>query len=76
MPREKKEYRVEIQSLFIIDVEANSPEEAKRLVKTSSHRGNCFGGVGNYDTNTNSDNGNGAFFYESCDWKKANIEEN
>ena len=76
MPKEKKEYRIEIQSIFIVDVEANSPEEAKRLVKASAHRGNCFGGVGNYDLNTNGDNGNGAFFYEPCDWEKANVEEN
>ena len=73
--KEKKEYRVEIQSLFIIDVEATSKEEAKRLVKVSEHRGNCFGGVGNLQGRSSS-NGNGAFFYESCDWQKANVEEN
>ena len=72
----KKEYRVEIKSLFIVDVEASSPEEAKRLVKMSAHRGNCFGGVGNYDADRNTDNGNGAFFYEPCDWQNAKVEEN
>jgi|TARA_R100000152_G_C6596587_1_gene55177 hypothetical protein len=74
--KEKKEYRVEIKSLFIVDVEASSPEEAKRLVKMSAHRGNCFGGVGNYDADRNTDNGNGAFFYEPYDWQNAKVEEN
>ena len=62
-PKEKKEYRVEIKSLFIVDVEASSPEEAKRLVKVSENRGNCFDGTG-------------AFFYEPYDWRNAKVEEN
>jgi len=62
-PKEKKEYRVEINSLFIIDVEASSPEEAKRLVKASDYRGSCYDSTG-------------AFFYEPYDWRNAKIEEN
>ncbi len=57
---QKKEYRVEIKSLFIVDVEANSPEEAKKKVSEYKHIGKCCDG--------------GAFFYERYDWNKAEVE--
>ena len=58
----KKEYRVEIKALFIVDVEANSPEEAKKKVSEYKHIGNS--------------SDDGAFFYEPYDWKNAEVEEN
>jgi len=57
-----KEYRVEINSLFIKDVEASSPEEAKKKVEQEIHTG--------------SSSGDGAFFYEPYDWRNAKVEEN
>ena len=62
MANEKKEYRVEINSLFIKDVEASSPEEAKKKVKQEIHIG--------------SSSNDGAFFYEPYDWRNAKVEEN
>ena len=60
MPKEKKEYRVEIKSLFIVDVEATSPEEARKQVSEARHIG--------------SSSGDGAFFYEHYDWQNAQVE--
>ena len=57
-----KEYRVEINSLFIKDVEASSPEEAKKKVEQEIHIGRS--------------SGDGAFFYEPYDWRNAKVEEN
>ena len=60
--KEKKEYRVEIQSLFVVDVEATSPEEAKKKVSEYKHIGNS--------------SDDGAFFYERYDLNKAEVAEN
>ena len=57
----KKEYRVEIKSLYVQDVEASSPEDAKRKVREYLHKGNS--------------SEEGAFFYETYDWKNAKVEE-
>ena len=56
-----KEYRVEIDALFIKDVVANSEAEAKVKIEQQLHFGDPL-----Y---------NGAFFYELSDWKKLKIEE-
>ena len=58
----KKEYRVEIKSLYTKDVEASSPEEAKKKVAVHLRVHD------RYDT--------GTFFYEAYDWKRAKVEEN
>jgi|TARA_R100001530_G_scaffold85191_1_gene59358 hypothetical protein len=60
--KEKKEYRIEIQSLFVVDVEATSKEEAKKKVREYQHIGSSSDG--------------GAFFYERYDWDKAEVEAN
>ena len=57
----KKEYRVEIKSLYVQDVEASSPEDAKEKVQKYLHKGNIYQ--------------EGAFFYENYDWKNAKVEE-
>ena len=59
---EEKEYRVEIKALYIKDVTASSVEDAKKKVKEYLHKGNS--------------SEEGAFFYESYDWKNAKVEEN
>ena len=53
---------MEINSLFIKDVEASSPEEAKKKVEQEIHIG--------------SSSNDGAFFYEPYDWRNAKVEEN
>ena len=59
---EEKEYRVEIKALYIKDVTASSVADAKKKVKEYLHKGNS--------------SEEGAFFYESYDWKNAKVEEN
>ena len=60
-----KTYRVEIQSLFIKDVEASNKEEAKEIIKNSV----------NPACSLDFANNNGTFFYEEVDFKNAKIRE-
>jgi len=60
-----KTYRVEIQSLFIKDVEASNKEEAQEIIKNSV----------NPACSLDFANNNGTFFYEEFDFKNAKIRE-
>ena len=58
-------YRIEIKSLFIKDVEANSKEEAKGIIKNSVEPACSFDFA----------NDNGTFFYEEFDFNNAKINK-
>ena len=60
-----KNYRIEIKSLFYKDVEANSKEEAKGIIKNSVNRACSLDFANN----------NGTFFYEEFDFNNATITE-
>ena len=60
-----KTYRIEIKSLFIKDVEANSKEEAKSIIKNNV----------NSACSLELANNNGTFFYEEFDFNNAKINK-
>ena len=65
----KKTYRIEIEALKLIDVEANSKKEALQKIKdVGLHRETTSQENYGDDINCN-------YHYEECDFNKANIGE-
>ena len=71
-----KEYRVEIEAVHIIDVEANSEAEAKQKVKDAGLHWKTTNPekyiVGDYDSEEEL---SANFHYEVCDFNNAKVSE-